>query len=119
MSVPARCGCVAAVALLFVGGCTAGDVQRTVYPAQIAYQCGDGKVLNVVRAADGRSASVLVDGTTVTLRRADSAAEEKYTDGVYSLYLDRERAMLEESGKVVFGLCQSQAPLPTAPRPYY
>jgi membrane-bound inhibitor of C-type lysozyme len=60
-----------------------------------------------------------VEGRTVTLRRSDSAAEEKYTDGTFVLYLDRDRAMLEQSGKVLFGPCQSQAALPTAPRRNY
>jgi membrane-bound inhibitor of C-type lysozyme len=120
VSASIRCfRCVAGLALLLIGGCTGVDVQRTVYPAQIVYQCSDGKILNVTRAPDGLSASVLVDGKTVRLRRADSAAEEKYSDGTYSLYLDKERAMLEQGGKVVFGSCQSQAALPTAPRPPY
>jgi membrane-bound inhibitor of C-type lysozyme len=111
--------CVAGLGLLLSGGCTGVDVQRTLYPAQITYQCGDGKLLSVARSADARSASVLADGKIVTLPRADSAAEEKYSDGTYALYLDKERAMLEENGKVLFGSCQSQTLLPTAPRPPY
>ena len=110
---------VGGFALLLIAGCTGVDVERTVYPTQLAFECGDGKVMRVVRAPDGRSASVQVDGSTVALRRADSAAEEKYSDGAYSLYLDKERALLEQDGKVVFGACRSQTALPTAPRPSY
>ena len=44
---------------------------------------------------------------------ADSAAQEKYSNGRYSLYLDGERAMLEDDGLVLFGPCVSPVPLPT------
>lgn len=110
---------VVCLALVLSGGCASVDVERTLYPARITFQCGEGKMLDVARAPDARSASVLVEGKVVTLQRADSAAEEKYSDGSYALYLDKDRAMLEESGKVLFGPCQSQTLLPTAPRPPY
>jgi membrane-bound inhibitor of C-type lysozyme len=106
-------------AVLLLTGCSGVDVERTLYPNQLAFDCRDGKVMQVTRAADGRSATVTVEGRTLALSRADSAAEEKYTDGAYTLYLDRERGLLENNGKVVYGPCQSQAPLPTAPRRSY
>jgi membrane-bound inhibitor of C-type lysozyme len=104
---------------LLLAGCTGVDVERTVYPAQLAFDCSAGKTRRVARSPDARAATVEVEGRTVTLRRSDSAAEEKYTDGTFVLYLDRDRAMLEQSGKVLFGPCQSQAALPTAPRRNY
>lgn len=110
---------LACLALLLTAACTGVDVQRTVYPAQFSFVCGSGGVMSVSRAPDGRSATVLVDGQPIVLQRADSAAEEKYSDGSYSLYLDRERALLERDGVVVFGACRSQTPLPTAPRHPY
>jgi membrane-bound inhibitor of C-type lysozyme len=106
-------------AVLLLAGCTGIDVERTLYPNQLAFDCRDGKVMQVTRAADGRSATVALDGRMLALSRADSAAEEKYTDGAYTLYLDGERGLLENNGKVVYGPCQSQAPLPTAPRRNY
>jgi membrane-bound inhibitor of C-type lysozyme len=110
---------LACLALLLTSACTGVDVQRTIYPAQFSFLCGSGGMMSVSRAPDGRSATVLVDGQSIVLRRADSAAEEKYSDGSYSLYLDQERALLERDGVVVFGACRSQAPLPTAPRHFY
>jgi membrane-bound inhibitor of C-type lysozyme len=110
---------VVGLVLILTAGCAGVDVERTVYPAELAYDCRDGKTMQVARAPDGRSATVRADGKTVTLSRADSAAEEKYTDGTFVLYLDRERALLEQNGKVLFGACQSQAVLPTAPRRNY
>lgn len=110
---------VTGLVLILTAGCAGVDVERTVYPAELAFDCRDGKTMNVARAQDGRSATVQADGKTVTLSRADSAAEEKYTDGTFALYLDRERALLEQNGKVLFGPCQSQAVLPTTPRRNY
>jgi hypothetical protein len=60
-----------------------------------------------------------MEGRTISLTRADSAAEEKYSGDGFLLYLDRDRAMLEQNGKVVFGPCRSQTALPTAPRRNY
>ena len=104
--------------ILLCAGCV-GDVERTLYPAVLGFDCADGKVMQVRRSADGRTATVVIDGKSVVLARAASAAEEKYSDGAYMLYLDRERAFLENNGKVIFGPCQSQAALPTAPRRDY
>ncbi len=104
--------------LLLLAGCV-GDIEHTLYPSAIAFDCKGGKVMQVNRAADGSKATVVVEGKTVLLARADSAAEEKYTDGAYMLYLDRERAFLENNGKVIFGPCLSQTVLPTVPRQTY
>ena len=37
----------------------------------------------------------------------------------FSLYLDGERAMLEDGNRIVFGPCASAVPLPSAPRERY
>ena len=105
-------------ALLVLAGCATG-VSQTVLPERVDYTCGGGKTLQVARAPDAHAAAVLVEGRTVTLRRADSAAQEKYSDGDYSLYLDGERAMLEFQGRVLFGPCVSAAALPSSPRQRY
>jgi len=102
--------------VLLLAGCVSPGVEETILPARIDYACAGNRLLPVARSADGQAAAVLVEGKQVVLRRADSAAQEKYGDGRYSLYLDGERAMLEEDGKVLFGPCVSPAPLPTAPR---
>jgi membrane-bound inhibitor of C-type lysozyme len=104
-----------ALFLLTLAGCAAG-VPETVLPERIAYQCGGGKVLPVERSADGRQALVHVEGRAVLLARADSAAQERYSNGKYSLYLDGERAMLESTGRVLYGPCVSPVPLPTIDR---
>jgi len=94
-------------------------VEETILPARIDYVCANNQILPVARGSDGRLAAVLVDGKQVNLQRAGSAAQEKYSNERYSLYLDGERAMLEESGKVLFGPCTSPVPLPSAPRIRY
>jgi len=70
--------------------------------------------MQIERAPDARSAAV--DGKAVVLPRAASTAQEKYSNGSYSLYLDGQRAMLEGDGLVVFCPCDSRNVLPTAPR---
>lgn len=103
---------------MFLGACASG-VEQTVLPTEVSYRCAGGKLLQVLRAADAREASFVLDGRRVTLPRADSAAQEKYAAGGLALYLEGERAVVEESGRVLYGPCQSSAPLPTAPRRAY
>jgi membrane-bound inhibitor of C-type lysozyme len=102
-----------------LAGCVAPGVEETILPARIDYVCANNRVLPVARGSDGRLAAVLVDGKEVMLQRVGSAAQEKYSNGRYSLYLDGERAMLEEESRVLFGPCVSAAPLPSAPRQRY
>jgi membrane-bound inhibitor of C-type lysozyme len=113
-----RAACIAAGILLLpvFAGCGGAYVQETVLPARIDYACTGNRVLPVARAADGRQAVVMLDGKQLTLARADSAAQEKYSNGGYALYLDGERAMLEQDGRVLFGPCNTPGALPTAPR---
>lgn len=107
-----------ALVLPLLAGCMAG-VEQTILPARIDYVCGNNRVLPVARRPDGQMAAVLLDGKEVLLPRAESAAQEKYSDGRYSLYLEGERAMLEEESRVLFGPCVSPVPLPSAPRYRY
>jgi membrane-bound inhibitor of C-type lysozyme len=102
--------------LLFAGCMYVDEVRDTDLPARIDYSCAGNKVLSVARAADARSAAVLVDGKRVMLARADSAAQEKYSNETYSLYLDGQRAMLEDRGRVLYGPCTSPVELPTTRR---
>ena len=101
---------------LLLGGCIMTGVEQTVLPARIDYQCTGGRLLQVARSADGFAAAVLVDGKEVILQRSPSAAQEKYSNGSYTLYLDGERAMLEQDSTVLYGPCVATRPLPSAPR---
>lgn len=107
---------LAAASLPLLAACVAPGVQETVLPARIDYACANNRVLPVARGSDGRLAAVLVEGKEIVLQRAGSAAQEKYSNGRYSLYLDGERAMLEEESRVLFGPCISPVPLPSATR---
>lgn len=89
------------------------SIEMTKLPQQIDYVCANNKTLSVVRSPDARLAGVLVNGSQITLRRTESAAQEKYSDGRYTLYLEGEKAMLEDIGRVIFGPCQSPVQLPT------
>jgi membrane-bound inhibitor of C-type lysozyme len=91
----------------------ASGVQMTALPAQIDYVCANNRTLSVVRTPDQRLAGVRVEGKEITLARTPSAAQEKYSDNRYTLYLDGEVAMLEELGTVLYGPCASPVALPT------
>lgn len=101
------------VAALLLAGCALPGVEVTALPARIDYVCANKLVLPVARAPEQGMAAVLVDNQEIALRRMDSAAQEKYGNGDYTLYLDGERAMLERNGQIVFGPCVSPVPLPT------
>ena len=112
-----RFGAVA-IGTFLLTGCVGAGVDQTLLPMRIDYKCANNKVLSVQRAADASSAAVLIDNKPVIMQRAGSAAQEKYSDGSYALYLDGERAMLEKDGSVLFGPCMS-GPLPTYRRNAY
>jgi membrane-bound inhibitor of C-type lysozyme len=98
---------IAAQSFLFLAACTTAiGPEMTMLPARIDYVCASGRVLSVARTPDQRTAAVLVDGKEIRLVRADSAAQEKYTDGRYTLYL-------EDQITVIYGACTSPVPLPT------
>lgn len=116
---PARARTTLGLALIMAlaAGCVyVDDVRDTVLPARIDYSCAGNKVLPVSRSPDQKHAAVLLDGKWVKLARADSAAQEKYSNGTYALYLLDERAMLEDQGRVLYGPCTSPVDLPTARR---
>jgi len=100
-------------------GCVVVQPELTVLPAEIAYVCQNNSSMKVWRAPDGRSASVWFDGKNTNLPRADSAAQEKYSDGRTTLYLDGEKAVMSSDSFVVAGPCVSAQPLPVAPMTRY
>ena len=100
-------------AALLGAGCANLGPEMTDIPAQINYVCADNRQLPVARAPQQGLAAVLINNTEIILHRADSAAQEKYTNGNYTLYLDGEKAMLEYQSQVIFGPCISPVPLPT------
>lgn len=95
-----------------LAGCV-GGTEVTAIPSRIDYVCAGNRILSVAHSPDRRIAGVLVDGKEVHLVQAPSAAQEKYTDGRFTLYLEGERAMLEAQGTVLYGPCISPVPLPT------
>jgi membrane-bound inhibitor of C-type lysozyme len=114
--------CLAVAALtpgLALHGCVVVQPQVTVLPSEITYACRNNAQMHFLRAPDGRSASVRYDGQVMTLQRVDSAAQEKYSDGRTTLYLDGEKAVMASDSFVVAGPCISAQPLPVAPMSRY
>jgi membrane-bound inhibitor of C-type lysozyme len=107
----------AALALAFaplLGACVHQGIQQTALPPRVDYACRDDKLVQVARGTD--AAIVRFEGRDVTLARQASAAQEKYGNGEWTLYLDGEKAMLESSGRVVAGPCLATVALPEETR---
>jgi len=97
--------CSLGAAWFLLTGCATSVIEVTDLPSRIDYACANDRTLSVARAPDRGDREI-------RLTRADSAAQEKYSDGNYSLYLHGERAMLEEKGRVLYGPCVSPVALP-------
>ena len=103
---------VACVAV--TSACVPTGLPQTVLPAQVRYACRDGGMLDVVRSPNGQQATATVGGRSVRLMRTDSAAQEKYSDGASTLYLDGDRALFTSDSFVVAGPSVATVPLPVA-----
>ena len=53
-----------------------------------------------------RTMAITFDATTVTLPQVAAASDAKFTDGRYTLYINDNRAALEETGMVLRGPCR-------------
>ena len=99
-------------------GCMGPGLEVTDLPPRVDYVCANERILRVVRSADKRTARVALGSQELLLVRADSAAQEKYSDGTHYLYLHGERAMLERDGQVLYGPCVSTVALPKTNQTY-
>jgi len=98
---------------LLLAGCAVPGPVVTQLPARIDYVCAGNVTLPVARSPEQGIAAILLNGQEIPLRGGESAAQEKYTDGSFTLYLEGEKAFLEQNGKVIVGPCVSPVPLPT------
>ena len=87
------------------------DVQRAnqmemPWGQRVEVACMGGKSMTIDFVSAPRAARVSFDGTSVTLPQVDAASDAKFTDGRYTLYINDNRAALEETGMVVRGPCR-------------
>ena len=100
-----------------LAGCIVpAGVEETMLPANNIYACRDGSMLQVAREPNGQYAFITWKEQSVRLMRSASAAQEKYSDGGTTLYLDGENALVTSDSFVVAGPCVSTQPLPTTRR---
>jgi membrane-bound inhibitor of C-type lysozyme len=72
---------------------------------RVEVACTGGKSMAIDFVPAPRAARVSFDGTSVTLPQVDSATDAKFTDGRYTLYVNEQRAALEETGILLRGPC--------------
>jgi membrane-bound inhibitor of C-type lysozyme len=98
-----------ACAALVLSGCYY-DVQKAnqnpmPWGQRVEVACAGGKSMTIDFVPSPRAARVSFDGRTVTLPQVDAASDAKFTDGRYILYVNDQRAALEETGVVLRGPC--------------
>lgn len=98
-----------AAGALAVSGCYY-DVQKAnqvemPWGRRVELACMGGKSMAIDFIPSPRAARVSFDGTTVTLPQVDAASDAKFTDGRYILYVNEQRAALEQTGVLLRGPC--------------
>jgi membrane-bound inhibitor of C-type lysozyme len=90
-------------------GCIAYEpqVQPMAMPwgQRVTVSCMGRKTMAIDFIPAPRAARVTFDQTTVTLQQVDAASDAKFTDGRYTLYINANRAALEETGILLRGPC--------------
>jgi membrane-bound inhibitor of C-type lysozyme len=86
------------------------DVQKAnqmpmPWGSTVVVACQGGKSMAIDFLPSPRAARVRFDDKAVTLPQVDAASDAKFTDGRYTLYVNDQRAALEEIGKVLRGPC--------------
>ena len=98
-----------AVLVVALSGCYY-DVQKAnqmemPWGQRVTLTCMGGKAMTIDFVPEPRAARVSFDNTTVTLPQVSAASDAKFTDGRYILYVNDERAALEQTGVVLRGPC--------------
>jgi membrane-bound inhibitor of C-type lysozyme len=86
------------------------DVRQAVqvempWGQRVVVACMGGKSMAIDFIPSPRAARVTFDATTITLPQVEGASDAKFTDGRYTLYINDQRAALEETGIVLRGPC--------------
>ncbi len=97
---------------MLLAACVPSGLPEVELAPQMRYLCRDGGMLQVDRSPDGRYAVAATRGQRVRLLRMDSAAQEKFSDGATTLYLDGDQALLTSDSFVVAGPCVASQPMP-------
>ena len=97
------------VLVVVLSGCYY-DVQKAnqmemPWGQRVEVTCQGGKSMVIDFVPAPRAARVSFDSTTVTLPQVSAASDAKFTDGRYTLYVNDQRAALEQTGVVLRGPC--------------
>jgi membrane-bound inhibitor of C-type lysozyme len=105
----ARIAGVAALAAA-LGGCyydvRAANRQPMPWGSTVVVDCQGGTSMAIEFVDVPRAARVRFDGTTVTLPEVAAASDARFSDGRFILFVNDERALLEDTGRVLRGPCR-------------
>ena len=107
----------ATAAALALGAC-ATDMPRDVkLPEQVTYRCEGGRTFDVHFAPSGEFATVTLAGKPYRLPKVPGATQAKFSDGITTLWLDGQNALMESSVAIAGRNCRSEQALPEQARP--
>ncbi len=85
--------------IVMLSGCVSVNVYEAWTP-QGRYVCEDGKSFMVELIENGAAVRVTTDAAQFALPQTGGATDAKFTDGRTTLYVDGNRAFLEEGAQV-------------------
>ena len=88
------------------GSSSSGDPAKRIPPGATEYNCAENKRLLVRHTADGKSAWVIYPDREFRLDRAAASGGDRFTNGVSTLSVQGDTAVLEEGGARVFAECK-------------
>lgn len=106
---PANRSTLAGALVATLAGCYY-DVQKAnqmpmPWGSTVVVACQGGKSMAIDFLPSPRAARVRFDDRSVTLPQVDAASDAKFSDGQFTLYVNDQRAALEEMGRVLRGPC--------------
>jgi membrane-bound inhibitor of C-type lysozyme len=97
-------------AALTLTGCIAYEPEvrpmEMPWGQRVELVCANDRTMAIDFVPAPRAARVTFDARTVMLAQVEAASDAKFTDGRYTLYINDNRAALEETGVVLRGPCR-------------
>ena len=91
------------ILFVFLSACSGRDPFSPFASSQ-TYFCDQNRQLVLSLGDQGKSAAIAFDGRNITLSRV---TDDRYTNSIYTLYIDGDRIVVEREGVPVFTDCKN------------